>query len=466
MIPKLPAVVTILMMNVCFLNYSTAQNDTVKILAYNVLHYGDGCQGSNSFLHHNLKIVAGFANADILGLVKVQSIKLSASDPNGLSKPGFADSMIVYGLDSAYPGRYANAPLMDFSRAPDGDMDVLFYDQHKFGFVSGYSLCVIQEDFDLYKLYYRDPNLSITHDTTFLYFVLFHTVSGSNASELNQRDQQDTVTINGLKNIFYHFPNLIAMGDFNTRTSTEPGYQFMVNPTDTNFLLIDPPFGIDHKLSYPLDWSSTPGSCTSYLTNATRVSATIPNGCGDNGGDKDWYIHMLTSSWLAHNYDYIKYIPNSFNVIGNDGNRLDISVNDTVSRGKNTSAPDSVLNAEFELSDKYPVTEKFAITYNSTGTGPANPVNAIQEYSSGLGQIHYNNPVSDRIYLTFPQQLIGQQILLSWYDVTGRLLSSEQLIPQQTTLSRPVNLVSGLYILRIQAFGGSYSYRIIASSIN
>src|ERR1039458_6975041 len=73
-----------------------AQNDTVRVMAYNVLHYGDGCQGSNQFLHSNIKTIVKYYNPDVLGLVKMQSIKLSTTDFSGYMKVGFADSVIVY----------------------------------------------------------------------------------------------------------------------------------------------------------------------------------------------------------------------------------------------------------------------------------------------------------------------------------------------------------------------------------
>ena len=57
-----------------------SQNDTLRVIAYNVLHYGDGCQGTNGYLHSKLKTIVQYANPDILGLVKMQVIKLSASD--------------------------------------------------------------------------------------------------------------------------------------------------------------------------------------------------------------------------------------------------------------------------------------------------------------------------------------------------------------------------------------------------
>ncbi len=434
-----------------------AQNDTIRVMTYNVLHYGDGCQGSNSFLHSNLKTIVQFANPDILGMVKMQSIKLNVSDVNGISPPGFADSIIRYALDAAFPGRYSYCTLTNVSRSPDDDMDVLFYDQRKLGFVSVVNLCAIQEDFDLYKLYYKDPNLITTHDSTFLYFILNHTISGSSSSG---RDQQDSIVVKGLKKIFYHLPNLVTMGDFNTRTSAEPGYELLTTTSDSSFLFYDPPFNLDHELSYPINWNSN-SHCFPFLNVATRQSSSLPNACGQNGGAKDWYIHILLSPWIANNSDYVKYIPHSYTTLGNDGKRYDVSVNDSTTSGKNTSASPSVLNALFQLSDKYPILVKLGVTYNSTGGGPVNPVNSIQEAQTQQEPIKISNPVGDHITIHFPSDMLGKKVVMTWYDLTGRMLNTEELIIQSSDLDQPVYLLPGMYLLRLQSGEYSITSRVI-----
>src|SRR5579859_6845673 len=80
--------------------------DTLRIMTYNVLHYGDHCQGTNSSLHAYLKTIVQYKSPDVLGLVKAQVIKLSAGDFTGISPPGFADSILVNGLNAAFPDRY------------------------------------------------------------------------------------------------------------------------------------------------------------------------------------------------------------------------------------------------------------------------------------------------------------------------------------------------------------------------
>ena len=360
------------------LTWVSSAQDTLKIMEYNVLHYGDGCQGSNSYLHSKLKTIVSYTNPDLLGLVKVHNIKLTVSDNPGSSPcpVGFADSIQTFALNAAYPNKYAHCTLTDNSENTanfDNDMVILYYNQSKLGFLSVQTLVKDTEDFNLYKLYYKDPYLSTTFDTTYLYVVLAHTASdGAGGNTSAGRDHQDSAVVAKLKTIFYHTPNLIVMGDLNTHTSTEAGYELLTSTSDTSFIFNDPPFALDKKLSYPGNWE-TNASYTQYLNTTTRQSATFPNSCGTSNGLKDWYQHLLFSNWIAKNYDYIKYVPNSYTTLGNDGYRLGISINDS-SSNRNTSATSAVINSEFYLSDKYPVMAKIAITYNSSGNSPANPL--------------------------------------------------------------------------------------------
>jgi hypothetical protein len=451
---KQKKLIAILLLWMGYTNTCFSQDDTLRVMTYNVLHYGDGCQGSNSYLHAKLKTIVQFANPDILGLVKMQAIKLNSTDFNGISPVGFADSVIVYALDAAYPGRYAYCTLTDAANAADGDMDVLFYNQNKLGFVSVINLCKTQEDFDLYKLYYKDPNLATTLDTTFLYVILNHTISGSTTSG---RDQQDSVVVKGLKNSFYHLPNLISMGDFNTHTSSEPGYELLTTTSDTSFIFCDPPFVLDHKLTYPSNWSSG-SSASAYLNTTTRQSSTVPNSCGTNGGAKDWFIHILLSRWIANNFNYIKYIPNSYTTIGNDGKRLSISVNDSTSNGKNTSAPSNVLNALFDLSDKYPIMAKLGITYNTTGTSPKNPVNSINEIINPIDNITiYPNPTNG-IFTIETNAATKQMVQIT--NINGQSVLS-QIIKDKKNNIDISNLQEGVYTISISGNTGVTNRRLV-----
>jgi hypothetical protein len=343
------------LINVCFLMFlplilsqcsaAPPQKDVIKIMSYNVLKYGDGCQGPTSQFHGYLKTIVSYTDPDVLGLVKVEAIPQRAGD-KGKAPVGFADSILKSALNAAFPGKYTYCPFTN--KARDNDQALLFYNKNKIGFVSMTTLVSDMTDINMYKLYYLDLNLPKTHDTAFLYIVLVHTDSGD---EPDDRNRQMDELMNAVRKQFARLPNIIVMGDFNLRKAKEEGYQALTNNAEKNYRFLDPPFAIDKRASYPANWEKHPEKFAPFLTTSTRRKWKEPNDCGTGGGAKSWYDHILLSPSLTNRLNFYHYIPRTYHTVGNDGNRIDISVNDM----PNKSAPVEVLNALYQMSNKYPV---------------------------------------------------------------------------------------------------------------
>ncbi len=330
-------------------------------MAYNVLSYGDDCQGTTTVLNGYFKTIIQYTQPDLLSCEKMAAFPVTSGLPVNL-----ADNITDSVLNAVFPGRYALATPTDVSFADK--MSVLFYNKQKLTFVKTETLVNNITDFDLYKLYYNDPNIAITHDTTFLYVVVNHTQSGSSSSS---RDLQMAQEMQNLRSKFAHFPNLVTMGDFNTHSSYEQGYQSLITSSDTTTKFSDPPFSPDKTVKYPAEWSDNARGYASFLTTTTRAT-TVPNNCGTTGGAKSWYDHILISPWLVKGSNYIQYVPNSYQTVGNDGNRLDEDINSAVPV-VNTSAPAAVLNALFQFSDKYPITIKLLVKANRNAYSLTDP---------------------------------------------------------------------------------------------
>lgn len=341
---------------------TTASKDTLVVMAYSVLNYGNGCQGPVDSLDGYFRTIVGYVEPDLLSCEK-----MAAFSPTPGAAGNLADHITDSVLNASSPGRYAYATPTNVSGA--GKMSVLFYNQKKLSFVGVRTLVADITDFCLYKFCYNDPNLSITHDTTFLYVVVNHTQSGSSSAA---RDRQVGEEMTNLRTTFAGFPNLINMGDFNTSNSFEAGYQAITGSADSNTVLYDPPYYPDMALSYPGNWDVTPYLVAPYLTTTTRQSATNPNSCGTSGGAKSWYDHIFLSPWLIGGANYIRYIPHSYTTIGNDGNRLGVDIT-SPSPAPNTTLPSKVLQALFEFSDKYPVAVKLQVQANRNGYSPKDP---------------------------------------------------------------------------------------------
>ena len=337
--------------------------DTLNIMAYNILYYGNGCQGASSFLDSNFRIIIQYTQPDILSCEKMQ-----AFDPTPGVTGNLAEGLVKNVLNASFPNRYAYAVPTNESNGKG--MSVLFYNQQKLGYLKTVLLVKNITDFDMYKLYYKDINLSVTRDTSFLYVIVNHTQSGSSSSN---RDLQLMQEMNALRSKFTWFPNLINMGDFNTANSYESGYQQMVSSTDSTTLLSDPPYYPDNILTYPGNWDIAPFTVASFLTTSTRMYADAPNSCGTSGGAKGWFDHIFISPWIIKGSNYIKYIPLSYHTVGNDGNRLGVSIN-SPAPVVNSAVSTSVADALYQFSNKYPVMLKLAVTGNRSGNSQIDPV--------------------------------------------------------------------------------------------
>jgi hypothetical protein len=338
------------------------KTDTINVMAYNVLGYGNGCQGSTAILDGYLETIIQYTQPDLLSCEKMGDFLPASALP-----ANFADDITDNALNAAFPGKYAYATPTNLTGADN--MAVLFYNKQKLTFIKTETLEAYLTDFNLYKLYYNDPNLAITHDTTFIYAVVNHTQSGSASTT---RDLQVTQEMQYLRAKFAYLPNLINMGDFNTHNSYEPGYQSIITSTDSTTKMSDPPFFPDKSVPYPAEWENNARGYASYLTTTTRALAIIPNTCGTGGGAKSWYDHIFISPWLVNGTNYMKYIPNSYKTIGNDGNRIGVDIN-SVTPVVNSSAPAAVINALFQFSDKYPVTIKLLVKANRNAYSTPDP---------------------------------------------------------------------------------------------
>jgi hypothetical protein len=256
--------------------------------------------------------------------------------------------------------------------------------------------------------------------------------------------------MNNLKAMFSSLPNVIYMGDFNTHASNEPGYEYLTQSGDTSFTFDDPPFHPDGKLTYPDMWHSG-NSNQAYFTTTTRAT-TEPNSCGTTGGAKDWYDHILLSPWIVNGTDNVTYLSNSYATIGNNGNRAGISVNDSTTHGKNTSAPDDVINALFEFSDKYPVEVTLLV----------NPLLAVKNIQTVPGSIKVNNPVENNFMtIHFADFLKGQNITMNMYDVCGRELFQSTFSITGSVMSKSILVAEGVYFVNFKAVGYTTTQKVI-----
>lgn len=431
----------ILLSGLCTYNVS-AQTDTLKVMAYNVLYYGNGCQGPNGKQHNYLQTIIGYTNPDLISLEKMASIPVSPDDHSATAPVGFADSILQYALNAAFPGRYAFCPFTN--NAHTNNMALVFYDVRKLGFVSLVASYTNITDFNTYKLYYKDANLGRTHDTTYLYVTPNHDKSGDEYAHV--RALQIQGELNTIKQHFTRTGNHLNLGDFNVRTSEEDFYQLLTAPADTGFRFYDPPFFPDGKLTYPANWDHE-GRYSAYFTTSTRESAGSFNGCGSGGGGKNWYDHIFLSGWLVSGANYMRYLPGSYRTIGNDGQRMRVAINNRNAH-VNTAAPEAVIEALYRMSNKYPVMVDLLVTPNTTGTSLPDP-EITGAPTVVTEQVSITNPIADKLIINFPTAMEGQEITIACIDATGTTVLTKTVTVKDDEAQIKCKLPAGEYTIKV-----------------
>ena len=312
--------------------------DTVSVFTYNINNYGyastSGCPTEGSPLKN------GYL-ATILKYKKAPDV-VSFQKFSGSPKTLASDSMQRSIMDSVCKGCYANTQYTNVSGYKK--VNTLYYKTAKFGYVGTttiYSGDNSISDINLHKLYYKSPSLATTKDTVFLNVIVVHDASGSSGA--SQRATEIGGAMSWLSSHVTSAGNYIMLGDFNTQNSSEACFQAMIKPADTLIQFNDPP----NQLG---DWAGSPQSFAKYLTQSTR--RVDPGDCASTNTMLARFDHILCANPIMRGTKNVRYLPNTFEVVGQDGLHTGIGINDAPT---NTSVPANVLNSLYQMSEHLPV---------------------------------------------------------------------------------------------------------------
>ena len=408
--------------------YEVFAGDTLKIMHYNTLNYGislpKNCPGLLTFKKHNyLRDILKYERPDVLGMVKLDS-----------SMQFVGDTIIDKVLDSVCYHCYSHATLTNHTGY--NKLDALFYRNDKLAFISTATTYAGDDsisDINLHKFYYKAPDLATTHDTQFINFIVIHLISGKTNGIIRAND------ILGVVKYLYKndtiLNNYIAMGDFNSQSSTEGDYQYLTAPSDTNFKFYDPIY--QNK-----DWKKNELAYAKYLSQSTRILTL--NDCGSPGGLKDVYDHILVTRSIMLGLDSIKYIPNSYTVVGQDGKHINKSLIDTP---LNTSVPPYILNDLYLMSNHLPVTVQLVI-------GKRSILNGIESATYSSKNIKTHLSLSNQQLLIKLQNndlLLDANAVVELWTVSGtKIFSVKTRISEINNYKlNSSTLKEGTYLLRI-----------------
>ena len=222
--------------------------------------------------------------------------------------------------------------------------NLLFYDSTKFILENQVEITSIYRDFNRYSLKLNTINQAT--NPVFLEVFVCHLKASSGIDNETLRKQMvdDLETyLNNPINNFNSNSHVILAGDFNVYNSSEEAFQELINPLNT-ITFTDPA----NRVGY---WHNN----TDYLdvfSQSTRTSSALG---GSTGGFDDRFDFILSSENMQSDIQ-LSYVPNSYQVYGNNNNPncYNQEINSTNCDGTDFSF--DLRNALYNFSDHLPVT--------------------------------------------------------------------------------------------------------------
>jgi hypothetical protein len=429
-------VLPIILLSFVLFSFLAKGQDTLTFLQYNLLNYGNFtsyCTSSNNNVARKtgyIGIIVHYVKPDIF------SVNEMTTDPT------YHDYLLNKGLNTDGVTEYVKASDT-YRNDYQYTMNVLYYNKNKLGEAGHVVAQTYVRDVDIYKLYYKSPDLNTGADTTFIYCVVAHLKAGGdyNGSTSNS-NKRKIMAKNTMDYIATHDPdeNYLLMGDFNVYTDQEPAFQEFINYKVSAVRFYDPAEQIG-------DWHNN----YKYRMVQSQSTHAYSSGCPSSGGLDDRFDFILLSNNVKTGKKKVTYVPKSFHVVGQDGKHFNKGLLDDP---QNTTVPSNVLNALYYNSDHLPVTLK--VTVNQT--------TAVPQHHSNVDELKFSNPVNGVLRFTVqvsrPETLQVDVFSLVGKKVTQKRFSLPGGVSRQTMNLNA--LPKGLYIIRFTERNGmSFSRKLL-----
>lgn len=373
-----------------------SQSDTASVMYYNVLNF----PGSTSQRVNNFRTINQYLKPDIILITEI------------VTDAG-AQLLLSQGLNVYGETKYQKANYID---GFDTD-DMLFFNSEKFTLYSHDTIETDLRAIGEYVLYYNiQPPYNI-QDTVFLYLYVAHLKAGNTSPD----EQQRVFEVMKYKQYVNAKPNIENMffgGDLNLYTASDDSY---------NDLIVNGNYPMNDVLPSG-NWHDN----AAYSGIHTQSTRTAQFGGGATGGCDDRFDFMLFTNDILSGSNNVTYLANTYEAVGNDGNHLNKAINDTPI---NTSVPDSVLQAIYNMSDHLPIISQFLIqpdivqqSYELslkvllegpfTTTEMTTGINSILPLTSPYGNSPWNSNGGESV-LSIPNPNITDWILVELRDAAN-----------------------------------------------
>ncbi len=409
---------------------SLVAQDTIKVMHYNLLYYGysfGACNATNNKIDDKNDYLKTIFTYHLPDIFTVNEIYCNSNVCQIL----LDDALNEYGISY-----YQRADISCQSQEHKIS-NMLYYNSQKLGLHSQSYVGTNVRDIDIYKLYHKG-SLMLNSDTIFLYCIVAHLKAGSGSGDEYKR----TLMVDNLMNHISNNKepgNYLFMGDFNIYYSSEQAFQKMINWGEAAYRFYDPINRIG-------GWHNN----SSYSDIHTQSTHTSVNTCPVPGGMDDRFDFILISKDIRDGSKKIKYIPDTYEAIGQDGKHFNKAIN---SSPTNTSVPADVLSALYNNSDHLPVYCELFVGEQA----------GIGDLSNGYFDMEvFPNPTDSEFWVQSSEfGVSGCELKVS--DIAGRVITSLLILKGQTKVK--INSTSwpkGLYLIQAKSKNGlSNLYKMV-----
>jgi len=401
---------------------SLAQQDTIRVMHYNILQYGNTCANVNINSKNTwLSAITGYYKPDIFTVNEMAANQAYAANiqQNALT--------------------YQTMERGDYTNQAGGNLtNMIFYNPDILGYVSNEIIGGNLRDVNAYTLFVKSTATDAGSDTVFITCIVAHLKAGSSSSDESQRMVAATSIMNWIST--NNLENVMVMGDFNLSDDQEDAYFEFVNNSNTTINLTDP---------VGLSWTGS-----NYAIHQTQSPRQTTNDCGVGGGMDDRFDFILFNNDIDQGSQGVEFVADSYEALGNDG----LSYNDELACN-GIAVPSIICSSLKQMSDHLPVVMELAIPEATTS------IEDLLNQIEGLKITLLTQPFNESLSLHLKAKDISQPYKLSVSNLLGQTSIQEtlRLAQKNTTLSFPTaQWPKGVYILTIQSPSGEYvSQKII-----
>lgn len=412
---------------------ASAQTQRIRVMTYNLMYYRASapCSHSQGAFQRDdeLKTIFDFASPTVM-LVNELGSGVSTSRfliDQVINTQGTTNYDIALSTNNGFSS-IVNQVIFDTTLVGLHSQDYLTKDLNNQDLVRA---------IDIYHMYYKDPKLSEGADTVFFHLISAHLKAGSGSSERLER-QLATERVMDYVSANLADENVIMAGDFNIQSSSEPSFMKLINYSDTSARFYDP-------VNQLGSWNNN----SNFAAIHTQSTHAVSSGCHSGGGLDDRFDFLLVSDEIQQGSHGVKYYPNSYQVLGNDGNHFNQSIN----AGNNTSAPSNIIDALYNLSDHLPVMMSLDIDKSDLALAPAPELKGVS----------FNNPAHNLLSLRNKQA--GKFLSVRITAITGKLMKEIQWVANSTEMDIECgHWPAGIYLLRLtNAHGAAITRKLIVN---